>query len=95
MNNRDHDGKSKTASAVDQEHYPEQHEVDGAGFEEGDSLPTRHQIAERAYQLWRAHGCPAGTADRDWQDAEEELRSAITSKTVLASTARKQGSVQE
>ena len=24
----DRDGKSKTASAVDQEHYPEQHEVE-------------------------------------------------------------------
>jgi hypothetical protein len=24
----DHDGKSKTASAVDQDHYPEQHEVE-------------------------------------------------------------------
>jgi hypothetical protein len=37
----DQDGKSKTASAVDQDHYPEQDEVK-------DSTPTHKEIPERS-----------------------------------------------
>ena len=67
----DRDGKSKTASAVDQEHYPEQNEV--ANPESGEFPPTHEEIALRAFELWRARGCPEGSPEIDWLQAEKEL----------------------
>jgi Protein of unknown function (DUF2934) len=32
-------------------------------------------IAARAYQLWQARGCPTGSDQEDWFQAEEELSS--------------------
>jgi len=37
--------------------------------------PTREEIAERAYQRWHGRGCPDGTPETDWFEAEEDLRS--------------------
>jgi hypothetical protein len=34
---------------------------------------TSAQIAERAYFLWLEKGCPDGTADQDWIEAERLL----------------------
>ena len=31
-------------------------------------------IAVRAYELWQARGCPGGSPETDWLQAEEELR---------------------
>ena len=31
-------------------------------------------IAERAYQIWQAKGCPANTAQQDWAEAENQLK---------------------
>ena len=41
-----------------------------------DSRPgiSEQQIAERAYAIWRRNGCPHGTADWDWRQAESQLR---------------------
>jgi hypothetical protein len=33
------------------------------------------EIAALAYQLWQARGCPEGSAEKDWFDAAEQLRS--------------------
>ncbi len=33
-------------------------------------------IAVRAYELWEARGCPLGSPEVDWLQAEEELRSS-------------------
>jgi hypothetical protein len=66
----DQDGKSKTASAVDGEHYPEQNEVDNIN---GSQRAHYDRIAVRAFELWQARGCPNGTAEQDWFDAEAEL----------------------
>ena len=34
-----------------------------------------HRLTEyRAYEKWKAKGCPNGTADQDWLEAEGELR---------------------
>jgi len=33
------------------------------------------EIAARAYELWHARGCPAGSAEADWFEAAEDLRS--------------------
>jgi hypothetical protein len=30
-------------------------------------------IAERAYQLWLGRGCPQGSPDMDWLQAEQEI----------------------
>jgi len=84
----DRDGKSKTASAADQEHYPEQHEVANAG--NGASSPTHDQIAIRAFELWHAKGCPHGTAEQDWFDAEAQLQET----DATGAHARRSGSVQ-
>lgn len=91
--NTDHDGKTKTASAADGDHYPEQNEVDRSGFD-GDFLPTREHIAARAYELWMERGCPAGSPEVDWQQAEDQLRAAATSRNAIHSSAGKAGSVQ-
>lgn len=80
----DQDGKSKTASAVDQEHYPEQHEVKNLNGTEEPVL-THDQIAARARELWEGRGRPHGSAEQDWRQAEEELRAA---------SGRRSGSVQ-
>lgn len=90
----DHDGKSKTASAVDAARYPEQNEIQNRGFEELGSLPTHEQIARRAFALWQARGCPDGSETEDWLQAEEELRAALNSRNAIQSTARRSGSVQ-
>jgi len=34
----------------------------------------QEQIAALAYSLWQSRGCPEGTADEDWFNAEETLR---------------------
>jgi hypothetical protein len=33
----------------------------------------RAEIAQRAYELWRERGCPAGSPDVDWKEAEQDL----------------------
>jgi hypothetical protein len=38
--------------------------------------PEHRSIGELAYRLWQARGCPEGSAERDWLDAEKQLRSA-------------------
>jgi hypothetical protein len=68
----DRDGKSKTASAVDVEHYPEQDEVD---------IDDAHdEIALRAYDLWRQRGCPEGSSEQDWFEAAEQVRAKANSR---------------
>jgi hypothetical protein len=89
----DRDGKSKTASAVDAKHYPEQNEV-----------PTNHplvseaadieQIKRRAYELWCERGCPDGSADEDWHRAEHELRLRNGDQRISDKLHESSGSVQ-
>jgi hypothetical protein len=38
--------------------------------------PEHRSIGELAYRLWQARGCPEGSAERDWLDAEKQLRTA-------------------
>jgi hypothetical protein len=65
----DRDGKSKTASAVDAEHYPEQNEV-ASPYQS----PAAHEIALRAHELWVRRGRPEGSSEADWFEAERELK---------------------
>jgi hypothetical protein len=38
--------------------------------------PEHRSIGELAYHLWQARGCPEGSAEQDWLDAEKQLRTA-------------------
>ena len=88
----DQDGKSKTSSAVDVRRYPEQNEVDARSVIQ---TPDREHddIAERAYELWTQRGCPIGSPERDWFEAEEQLRAGRNSQKTRKPGART-GSVQ-
>lgn len=35
--------------------------------------PEHRSIGELAYRLWQARGCPDGTAEQDWLEAEKQL----------------------
>jgi hypothetical protein len=34
-----------------------------------------NEIAARAHEIWQSKGCPEGSAEEDWLQAAEELRS--------------------
>ena len=89
----DRDGKSKTASAVDAQHYPEQNEVpeEISLVHEG---PDIEAIKFRAYELWIKRGCPDGSADEDWHQAERELRAERGSERIDLQLHESSGSVQ-
>ena len=45
------------------------------------SRPTHQQIADRAKEIWRNKGCPAGQDDANWYEAETQLeRELVSSK---------------
>ena len=49
----------------------------GFKTESPESPNVRHAMIERrAYGIWRAKGCPTGTASQDWLQAEAEVDSA-------------------
>ncbi len=58
---------------------PEIETKDTLAVEQGSTAkiesPTHEEVACRAYELWIARGCPHGTADQDWFEAERELTS--------------------
>ena len=81
----DHDGKSKTASAVDSSRYPEPAE---------DGAPTYAEIADRAHQIWLEQGQPADSAEQNWLQAERELQASGTSRRLVEQVRAHAGSVQ-
>lgn len=89
----DRDGKSKTAAAVDQKHYPEQNEAETPGSNMN-GHPSHEQIAERAFQLWNARGCPDGSPLEDWLRAEEELAAEVAPRMVARGSAISAGLFQ-
>lgn len=40
--------------------------------------PTYEQIAARAEEIWRQHGCPSGQDDYNWHEAERQLRKEMS-----------------
>ena len=42
----------------------------------GAPSPATDKIAARAYEIWRARGCPHGHDTEHWLQAERELRGA-------------------
>lgn len=58
----------------------------------------QEQIAALAYSLWQSRGCPEGTADEDWFNAEETLRTngaAESMRQEAGSTAFAQVTLQQ
>ena len=37
-------------------------------------VPTTDEVSARAYQRWHQRGCPDGSPEVDWREAEEELK---------------------
>jgi len=37
-------------------------------------LPSTDEISTRAYERWHQRGCPAGSPEVDWREAEDELK---------------------
>ena len=38
---------------------------------------THEQIAERAKSIWMKHGCPYGQDEKNWQEAENQLKQEL------------------
>ncbi len=57
------------------EHSPEAHEHSQATTGHGVVAFGHNEIAALAHELWKARGCPEGSADEDWFRAVEQLRS--------------------
>ncbi len=87
----DHDGKSKTASAADASRYPH---PDQPSEPEPAGTPSHEEIAARAHQLWLEEGQPSGSAERNWFDAERELKTGAVSRRLIEQVHERSGSVQ-
>jgi len=48
-----------------------------AGKQEVQAAVDETSISTRAYELWQTRGCPIGSDQEDWFNAEAELRSII------------------
>ena len=66
----DRDGKSKTSSAADAEHYPDISRNDETPKE---THPSHSEIAALAYHLWERRGGTDHSHDEDWLEAERQL----------------------
>jgi Protein of unknown function (DUF2934) len=42
------------------------------------STTSEEDVAVLAYHLWEQRGCPEGSAEMDWFEAEEQLRSMMS-----------------
>jgi hypothetical protein len=95
----DHDGKSKTSSAVDSKHYPEMNELEEEEAvpkgQDSDAGAFSHSEIERlAYKLWEEAGYPDGTHEQDWIEAERQLVEIRRDRTDSNTMAAQAGSVQ-
>jgi hypothetical protein len=43
-------------------------------------LLTHQQIEERARAIWKQKGCPAGQDEKNWLEAEAQLKKELASK---------------
>jgi hypothetical protein len=42
--------------------------------------PTHDQIAQRALEIWMQHGCPPGEDEKNWLEAERQLKEKTRSR---------------
>jgi len=57
-------------------------------------LPEHEKIAQLAYTLWQARGCPEGSSDVDWFQAAEAVSSQVSSRTAKKKAAVKKAAVR-
>ena len=57
-------------------------------------VPTRAEISDRAHKLWLEQGKPPDSAERNWLEAERELKAAAKSRSLVEKSREKGGSVQ-
>ena len=67
-----HTSGAVRADATNQSEQP----VDGGLGSLGQTQIDRELIALRAYELWKARGCPLGSPEKDWFQAEAEFTEA-------------------
>jgi hypothetical protein len=87
----DHDGKSTSATAVDGRHYPD---LEEDPISHPAEAPTYADIATRAHQLWLEQGQPPDSSERNWLEAERELKAAANSRRLVKGVHQRSGSVQ-
>jgi hypothetical protein len=87
----DRDGKSKTSSAVDAEHYPDGGEQENI---ENANRPSDAEIAAAAHRIWEQRGRPADSHEQDWSEAERQLREIGNTPKDSRILAEQSGSVQ-
>ena len=46
---------------------------------EDSGISARENIARLAYALWEQRGCPVGSSEFDWLEAEQQLKSKSAS----------------
>jgi hypothetical protein len=66
----------RTTSAADEQLRSGVAVADRQSAERNPSVPavTHDAIAKLAFQKWQKRGCPAGQDQRDWFEAERELK---------------------
>ena len=45
---------------------------------------THSDIAALAFALWQERGCPEGSSEEDWYEAERKLQSQVESQATFA-----------
>jgi Protein of unknown function (DUF2934) len=55
---------------------PSENLANGDSEFEASEDPTRSDIAALAYHLWEERGCPHGSPDDDWYEAERRFKDA-------------------
>ena len=57
---------------------------DSQATQNGQIAPQEERIAQLAYALWQYRGCPIGSAEADWLEAERQI---LRPQARVASTA--------
>ena len=68
--------RSRKAIAEDIARAADQTVPEHAGSEAAAGQISQESIEKLAYQLWLKRGCPAGSAEEDWYEAERSLQRA-------------------
>ena len=53
-----------------------------AGSSPSAEASRQNDIARLAYALWQQRGCPEGSAERDWLEAEQHVRESSVDPTL-------------
>lgn len=51
--------------------------IESVGRPAGSATLNHQQIEDRAREIWQKKGCPAGQDDKNWQEAESQLKQEL------------------